>query len=124
MERMKAQAKLHHEIPERNKVEFEGKYRKMLNEIEKISSVHVRQHLKELCRNDCKKEKEKPQNLWEERKVGLKNSSAAEEMYKILPTQRMQHLPRQQTKLRDAKSAENKQTAKQQLPQKEKSILQ
>ena len=45
LERMKAQAKLYHEIAERNKVEFEGKYRKTLSEIEKISSVHVRQHL-------------------------------------------------------------------------------
>ena len=71
----------------------------MINEIEKICSVHVRQQLQELCRIDCKKEEEKPQNLWEERKVGLRNSSAAEE---ILLTQRMRHLPRQQTKLRDA----------------------
>ena len=68
MERMKAQAKLHHEIPERNKVEFEGKYRKMLNEIEKMSSVHVLQQLEGLWRNDCKKQEEKSQNLWQVKK--------------------------------------------------------
>ena len=38
LEKMKAQAKLHHAIAERNKAKFEEKDREMLNEIEKISS--------------------------------------------------------------------------------------
>ena len=65
LEKMKAQAKLHHVIAERNKAKFEEKDREMLNEIEKISSVYVRQQLQELWRNDCKKQEEKSQNLWE-----------------------------------------------------------
>ena len=40
----------------------------MLNEIEKISSVHVRQQLQDLWRNDCEKQEEKSQNLWEAKK--------------------------------------------------------
>lgn len=68
LEKMKAQAKLHHAIAERNKTKFEEKDREMLNEIEKISSVHVRQQLQELWRNDCKKQEEKSQNLWEVKK--------------------------------------------------------
>ena len=44
----------------------------MLNEIEKISSVHVRQQLQELWRNDCKKQEEKSQNLWEVKKSWFK----------------------------------------------------
>ena len=59
LEKMKAQAKLHHVIAECNKAKFKEKDREMLNEIEKISSVHVRQQLQELCRNDCKKQEEK-----------------------------------------------------------------
>ncbi|CAH3133267.1 unnamed protein product [Porites lobata] len=44
----------------------------MLNAIEKISSVHVRQQLQELWRNDCKKQEEKSQNLWEVKKSWFK----------------------------------------------------
>lgn len=68
LEKMKAQAKLHHAVAVRNKAKFEEKDREMLNEIEKISSVHVRQQLQELWRNDCKKQEEKSQNLWEVKK--------------------------------------------------------
>ena len=68
LEKMKAQAKLHHAIAERNKAKFEEKDREMLNEIEKISSVHVRQQLQELWGNDCKKQEEKSQKLWEVKK--------------------------------------------------------
>ena len=56
---MKAQAKLHDAVAVRNKAKFEEKDREMLNEIEKISSVHVRQQLQELWRNDCKKQEKK-----------------------------------------------------------------
>ena len=66
LEKMRAQAKLHHAIAERNKAKFEEKDREML--IEKISSAHVRQQLQELWRNDCKKQEEKSQNLWEVKK--------------------------------------------------------
>ena len=59
MEKMKAQAKLHHAVAVRNKAKFEEKGREMLNEIEKVSSVHVRQQLQELWRNDCKKQEKK-----------------------------------------------------------------
>ena len=59
LEKMKAQAKLHHAVAVRNKAKFEEKDREMLNEIEKISSVHVRQQLQELWRNDCKKQEKK-----------------------------------------------------------------
>ena len=68
MEKMKAQAKLLHAVAERNKAKFEEKDREMLNEIEKISSVHVCQQLQELWRNDCKKQEEKSENLWEVKK--------------------------------------------------------
>ena len=56
LEKMKAQAKLHHAVAVRNKAKFEEKEREMLNEIEKISSVHVRQQLQGLWRNDYKKQ--------------------------------------------------------------------
>ncbi|CAH3178618.1 unnamed protein product, partial [Porites evermanni] len=69
---MKAQAKLHHAVAVRNEAKFEEKDREMLNEIEKISSVHVRQQLQELWRNDCKKQEEKSQNLWEVKKSWFK----------------------------------------------------
>ena len=72
LEKMKAQAKLHHAVAERNKAKFEEKDREMLNEIEKISSAHVRQQLQELWRNDCKKQEEKSQNLWELKKSWFK----------------------------------------------------
>lgn len=72
LEKMKAQAKLHHAVAVRNKAKFEEKDREMLNEIEKISSVHVRQQLQELWRNDCKKQEEKSQNLWEVKKSWFK----------------------------------------------------
>lgn len=68
MEKMKAQAKLHHAIAERNKVKLEEKDREMLNEIEKMSSVHVLQQLEGLWRNECKKQEEKSQNLWQVKK--------------------------------------------------------
>lgn len=68
LEKMKAQAKLHHAVAERNKAKFEEKDREMLNEIEKISSGYVRQQLQELWRNDCKKQEDKSQNLWEVKK--------------------------------------------------------
>ena len=72
LEKMKAQAKLHHAVAVRNKAKFEEKDREMLKEIEKISSVHVRQQLQELWRNDCKKQEEKSQNLWEVKKSWFK----------------------------------------------------
>ena len=72
LEKMKAQAKLHHAVAVRDKAKFEEKDREMLNEIEKISSVHVRQQLQELWRNDCKKQEEKSQNLWEVKKSWFK----------------------------------------------------
>lgn len=46
-------------IAERNKVKLEEKDREMLNEIEKMSSVHVLQQVEGLWRNDCKKQEQK-----------------------------------------------------------------
>ena len=89
----------------------------MLNEIEKISSVHVRQQLQELWRNDCKKQEEKSQNLREVKKS----------WFEKYPTRRIRHLPRRQTKLRDAESAEmrgNRQTDGETIAAPEKPILQ
>ena len=60
LEKMKAQAKLHHAVAEHNKAKFEEKDREMLNEIEKISSVHVRNKSNELWRNDCKSKRKNP----------------------------------------------------------------
>ena len=79
LEKMKAQAKLHHAVAVRNKAKFEEKGREMLNEIEKVSSVHVRQQLQELWRNDCKKQEEKSQNLWEVKKSWFKKFEDNEE---------------------------------------------
>ena len=52
VEKMKAQASLFHLTAERNKAKYEEKDREMLNEIEKIPSIHVRQQLQELWKND------------------------------------------------------------------------
>ena len=76
---MKVQAKLHDAVAVRNKAKFEEKGREMLNEIEKVSSVHVRQQLQELWRNDCKKQEEKSQNLWEVKKSWFKKFEDNEE---------------------------------------------
>ena len=71
VEKMKAQASLFHLTAERNKVKYEEKDREMLNEIEKIPSIHVRQQFQELWKNDCKKKEDKSLNLWEEKKTWL-----------------------------------------------------
>lgn len=73
LEKMKAQVKLHHAAAERNKTKFEEKDREMLNEIDKISSGYARQQLQELWRNDCKKQEEKSQNLWEVKESWFEN---------------------------------------------------
>ena len=76
---MKAQAKLHHAIAERNKVKLEEKDREMLNEIEKMTSVHVLQQLEGFWRNDCKKQEEKSQNLWQVKKSWLEKFESSRE---------------------------------------------
>ena len=126
LEKMKAQAKLHHAVAVRNKAKFEEKDREMLNEIEKISSVHVRQQLQGLWRNDCKRQEEKSQNLWEAKKSWFKkfedngeNIANSEDAAPTPPTK-----PR--SKARKAQKCETtaKETAKQQPPQKEQPKLQ
>ena len=114
---MKAQAKLHHAIAERNKVKFGEKDREMLNEIEKICSVHVRQQLQELWRNDCKKQEEKSQNLWEVKRSWFEKFQSSGENVSNKPSSGTR-------KAQKCETTVVKQTAKQQPPKKKQSILQ
>ena len=118
LEKMKAQAKLHHAVAVRNKAKFEEKDREMLNEIEKISSVHVRQQLQELWRNDCKKQEEKSQNLWEVKKSWFKKFECNGEKYRQLGGCGTYHVNKPRSKTRKAQKCETtvKETAKQQPP--------
>ena len=69
LQKMKAQAQLHHVIAERNKAKYEDKDKEMLTEMGKISSEHIRHQLQELWKNDCKKQEEKSQKIWELKKT-------------------------------------------------------